>query len=329
MFECIGTIISWIGFVFIIYVVGYFLLERLLAKKFTPPPTGAAILISGAGTGFGKLTSLKMAQMGYNVYSGVLSEEEGDQLKQEFQKQGNTSGGSLTPLILDITNETHVRDALKRLKTDLKDTGLHMLLNNAGIANNGPIELQPINDFKKTFEVNLLGHVHMTQVFIPLMRQVKHPRIVNVTSIAGRVAAARMAAYNASKFALEGVTDCLRRELYSQDFSLSAIEPGFTRTQIISNGLEYAKKMNETVPRELLEKYNLLTFDTDKVSKRILDSAQDPVFVVDAIVHAFTSPTPQTRYLVGKEAKIIALFAWLVPDCVIDQLSARAESMYR
>jgi len=308
----------------VVLVVAFYLLWRFSRKQFPVPPVPSSVLISGAGTGFGRLTSLRLAKLGYTVYSGVISAEEGDKLLEDLKAEvgnSNASAGKIIPLVLDITDRKNVDSVFERLNKDLSATGLQGLVNNAGIGLSAPLEFQPFDDFRKVIEVNLLGHVLMTQTFLPLLRKAKSGRIINIASLAGIAGAPRMSAYAASKFGMEGFSDCLRRELRHLDISVSVIEPGFAKTAIITNGLDYHTRTIQTVPAEVQEAYAFLCpKDHSDVTRKIYDGAMDPSLVVDSIVDAYTSPHPKTRYLVGIFAKIVAVGLWFLPNYAIDWL---------
>jgi len=194
-----------------------------------------------------------------------------------------------------------------------------MLINNAGIAYTGPFELLPFDDFRLVINVNLLGHVRVTQKFLPLIRKVgEGARIVNIASLAGRIASEGFSAYSGSKFAIEAVSDALRRELMHLKISVSTIEPAFARTNIFDNGGKYIDKIWEQASDEQKSVYKAYRTSQSKARKEIIEKADDPKVVVDAIIDACTSPTPKIRYLVCKGAKLLAFLAWFLPDHVMD-----------
>jgi len=297
--------------------------SKFAQRKFPVPLPPSSVLITGADTGFGHMSSLEMARLGYRVFSGVLSEASGEELKRKFSEmKKEVDGGSITPLVFDVTNDQQLSSAFQTLSTELKDSGLQLLLNNAGIARLGPIELVPFTDVRKVVEVNLLGHMRVAQLSLPLMRKAKAPRIVNLTSVAGRVAAPQMSAYNASKFGMEGVTDSMRSELRHLGFSVSAIEPGFIKTPILTSADAQLDKMWEEANEDQKKAYRRYWDGREEAQKTMREKASDPEIVVAAIRHAFTSETPQPRYLVGTDAKIFGFVHWLLPEFIFDHLSS-------
>jgi len=258
-----------------------------------------------------------MAKRGYRVYSGVLSKEGGEKLREKLSEE--KVEGVIIPLLFDITKEEQIEQVFRQLEVELKDSGLHMLINNAGIGFNAPLELLPFKDFRFLIDVNLLGHVRVTQKFLPLIRKVgAGARIVNIASLAGRISSQGFTAYSASKFAIEAVTDALRRELRHLRIAVSAIEPSFAKTNILESGESYINRVWDQTSEELRSVYQTYKARSENGIKEARKQADDPNVVVTAIIHACTSPTPNTRYLVCKGAKFFAFLAWILPDHVMD-----------
>jgi len=291
----------------------------LTSKSFPIPPPGSSVLITGADTGFGRLTSLEMGRLGFRVFAGVLNEASGESILSEFSKLNNKiPGGSITTLVLDVTNEDQLNLAFQRLTLELKDSGLQLLVNNCGIGLPFVFEIQPFRDIRNTLEINLLGHLNVTHKSLPLMRKANAPRIVNLTSLSGKLGTPLFVAYAASKFGMEGVSDCLRRELRHLNFSVSAIEPGFAKTPIVDKFAEYMKRLWDGTNNELKKCYDPIMKNYEKLNDRAITTSMDPNEVVKAIVHALTNPKPKPRYIVGFLAHLSIFLLWLFPDCVVD-----------
>lgn len=202
------------------------------------------------------------------------------------------------------------------------DAGLAGLVNNAGVAVAGPLEFLPPSDFRQQLEVNVTGQVAVTQVFIPLLR-LASGRIINMGSIGGRSATPFLGPYNASKFALEALTDALRMELQPWGISVSIIELGAIATPIWEKSLAEADRMQQKLPAQA---HNLYSRAIDVVSKSAATFAQKGIsanIVAQAVVHALTAKKPKTRYLIGQNARLRTLLNFL-PDRVRDQLILRA-----
>jgi len=187
-----------------------------------------------------------------------------------------------------------------------------------------PLEFQPFQDYVRVISVNLLGHVLVTKSVLPLLRKSPAARIVNISSLAGLIGSASMSCYNASKFGIEGFSDSLRRELAHLNISISLIEPGFAKTAIIGSGTDYlTQKIIPSVPKDVFAAYApILPSDSSQLSKKIYENAFDPELVVDAILDAFTSPKPKTRYCVNWLYQIIAFLNWILPTSAMDMIIA-------
>ena len=182
------------------------------------------VVITGASTGIGEATALYLAKHGWRVYAGVRKQSDADALSA-------SSEGDIRPLILDVTRQEHLETAVRTVSETLKGETLTGLVNNAGIANMGPLAIQPLDDFKAHFEVNVFGLLRASQAFAPLLGMDKTRtgapgRIVNITSVGGRISAPFLGAYTATKHAVEAMTDTLRRELVIFGIDAIAVGPG-------------------------------------------------------------------------------------------------------
>lgn len=188
------------------------------------------VVITGASTGIGEATALYLAKHGWRVYAGVRKQSDADALSA-------SSEGDIRPLILDVTRQEHLEIAVRTVSETLKGETLTGLVNNAGIANMGPLAIQPLDDFKAHFEVNVFGLLRASQAFAPLLGMDKTRtgapgRIVNITSVGGRISAPFLGAYTATKHAVEAITDTLRRELVIFGIDAIAVGPGSVKTPI-------------------------------------------------------------------------------------------------
>jgi NAD(P)-dependent dehydrogenase (short-subunit alcohol dehydrogenase family) len=200
---------------------------------------------------------------------------------------------------------------------------LDALVNNAGIAVTGPVEVLPVDAWRRQLEVNLVAQVAMTRALLPAVLAARG-RIVNVSSIGGRAALPLFGPYAASKFALEAMTDALRRELRATGVKVVAVEPGAIATPIWDKGVAEAEaQMGELTP-EQQRRYGGLIAAVRREAESNAVGALDPGAVATAIVTALTAPRPRTRYLVGREARIQAALARWLPDRAFDALLARA-----
>jgi NAD(P)-dependent dehydrogenase (short-subunit alcohol dehydrogenase family) len=274
-----------------------------------------SVVVTGASTGIGRATALHLASLGFDVYGGVRRETDGERLAAE-------SSGGVTPVILDVADAESIDAASRRVADAIGDAGLHGLVNNAGIAQPSPIEIMPIDTLREQLEVNVIGQVAVTQAFLPLIRRARG-RVVNISSVGGRVASPALGAYAASKFAIEALSDAMRMELHPWGIQVSVIEPGSFGTEIWRRGGEAADSTLERIPEEKRDLYAGLIAAVRRLAQRTQDRGKPPDAVVRAIVHALTASRPRTRYVVGTDARIQVALAGLLPDRGFDALVRR------
>lgn len=277
-------------------------------------PKGA-VVVTGASTGIGRACALRLDRLGFQVFAGVRKDADGKALKKKAK-------GNLTPLRLDVTDDAAITAAAETVEKAVGAEGLLGLVNNAGIAVPGPIEFLPLKDLRTQLDVNVIGQVAVTQAFLPLIRK-GSGRIVNIGSIGGRMATPFQGAYNASKFAMEAVTDSLRMELKPWGIHVSIVEPGNIDTPIWQKGLGQADVLLEKMPAYGRELYDPAVDAARQAAEKSAQAGIPPSAVAKAVVHALTAEKPKTRYVVGTDARIQAVVARLVPDGVKDWLVAR------
>src|SRR5262245_2761932 len=193
------------------------------------------VLVTGASTGIGEATVLHLKTLGFDAIGAVRKDEDAERLE----------GRGVRTVRIDVTDA----DQIAAAREELGDAPLAGLVNNAGIAVAAPIEFLPVERFRQQLEVNLIGQLAVTQAFVPALRRAGG-RIVNVSSIGGRVALPLVSAYNASKFALEGWSDSLRREVRAQGIDVILIEPGGVKTPIWDKSRGVADEMLQDAPAE-------------------------------------------------------------------------------
>lgn len=275
-----------------------------------------SVLITGASSGIGKACALMLDRSGYRVFAGVRKIEAGESLKKE-------SSGNLVPVIIDITDPAQIAAAVKTVENELgPDAGLSGLVNNAGIGVAGPMEFIPLDDLRRQIEVNLVGHVAMTQAFMPLIRKGRG-RIVNIGSGSGRIALPFLGPYAAAKYALEAVTDALRRELKPWNIPVVIIEPGTVKTPIIEKGDQEADRMLAEMPAQAREFYSEEFRAGRMIAKKAVRHAIMPDAVARVVLEALQARRPRTRYAVGPDAAMAVVGSFL-PDRLIDWCLVRA-----
>jgi NAD(P)-dependent dehydrogenase (short-subunit alcohol dehydrogenase family) len=268
------------------------------------------ILVTGASTGIGEATVLHLRELGFVPLAGVRSDEDAERL----------AGSGIRSVKLDVTDQGQV-DAVRN---EVGDSALAGLVNNAGIAVAAPIEFLPIDQLRRQLEVNLIGQVAVTQALLPALRRGRG-RIVNVSSIGGRVALPLLGAYAMSKFALEAFSDSLRRELRSQGVDVIVIEPGGVKTPIWKKGNALADEMGASMTAEGERLYGPIREAMRKETVKIEQVRGMPAReVAELIGTVLTESRPRARYVIGKEAKQRAALAQVLPARVMDRLIGKA-----
>jgi NAD(P)-dependent dehydrogenase (short-subunit alcohol dehydrogenase family) len=278
-------------------------------------------LVTGASTGIGRATALRLAASGWTVLAGVRDEAVGEQLVRDGRAVER-----MLPVRLDVTDAQQIADAAARVdeltgeRGGGSSGGLDALVNNAGIGVGGPVELLSMQDLRRQFDVNVHAQVAVTQAMLPALRRA-HGRIVFLSSVGGRVAMAFTAPYAASKHAIEAFGDALRVELHSSHIQVSLIEPGSVATPIWDKGRAAAERVS--VPEELAAAYGHVPAAMDKVLADTARRGVPPELVAETIERALDSRRMRARYVVGRDAKMMMVVRRLLPDLVFDRLARR------
>jgi NAD(P)-dependent dehydrogenase (short-subunit alcohol dehydrogenase family) len=225
------------------------------------------------------------------VLAGVRADADGDRLRA-------AAGERLEPVTIDVTEQETIAAAAAALG----DEPLHGLVNNAGTALAMPLEFLPLEQLRRQLEVNLVGHVAVTQALLPNLRSVRG-RVVNVGSIAGRSALPFLGAYAASKHALEAVTDVLRVELRPFGIAVTVIEPGTIATPIWRKGGERFQELAAELPPELGELYGKRMAAFREAAAAAGRRAEPADVVAIVVERALTTERPKARYVVGRDAR--------------------------
>jgi NAD(P)-dependent dehydrogenase (short-subunit alcohol dehydrogenase family) len=269
----------------------------------------ATVLVTGAGRGIGRACVAQLARAGFGVIAGVRSEADARAL-------ADPSGSPISTVMLDVTRAEQIAQAADLVRATVGDRGLYGLVNNAGIVVAGPLEFLPLDALRQQLEVNLVGLLGITQALLPDLRRARG-RIVNVSSVNGRVATPFSGAYAASKFALEAVSDALRRELDGA-VDVVVIQPGAFRTDIWTTSRDRATALARSYPEAARHHYGGVLARLAEV--RAPDRAGNPVSVARVVARALTTRRPRPRYVVGADARLGVLAAALLPARWLDAL---------
>jgi short-subunit dehydrogenase len=266
---------------------------------------GNTILVTGASSGIGKATAELLLKEGHTVYCAARRVEKMQQLKE---KGGIVIG-------MDVTDDLSMKNGVNQI---IKEQGrIDVLINNAGYAIYGSVEETTIEDARRQFDVNIFGLARLTQLIIPHMREQQSGKIINVSSMGGKVYTPLGAWYHATKHALEGWSDCLRLELKDFGIDVVIIEPGLIST-------EFGDVMTAPmVERSGNGPYQALTRAVENGVKDSYDkpnSASPPSVIADVISQAVKSKKPKTRYVKGKLAGPILFMRKWLSDRTFDKL---------
>ncbi|HWB68611.1 MAG TPA: SDR family oxidoreductase [Solirubrobacterales bacterium] len=272
-------------------------------------------LLTGASTGIGRATALRLDAEGWRVFAGVRSEADAEALRE-------AGSDRLVPLSLDVTDPAQIVGATERIVAEVGKPGLHGLVNNAGIPSGGAVELLEVGDLRAVLEVNVVGQVAVTQALLPQIRAARG-RVVFVGSINGRLAPPFLSAYAASKHAIEAIGDSLRLEMRPFGVEVAIVEPGAVRTPIWGKARQVGE---ESVAAMSEQQRGLYRAETEALTAAALVNAERgvaPEKVAKGIAHALSARRPRTRYLIGADARAQALLRRLVPDRLRDSLVER------
>jgi NAD(P)-dependent dehydrogenase (short-subunit alcohol dehydrogenase family) len=280
-----------------------------------------AVVVTGVSTGIGRGVAESLTRRGFRVFGSVRSESDGERVRGAL-------GDAFTPLLFDVTDEAAVRAGADRVRHLLSGQTLLGLVNNAGIATPGPVLHQPLADYRKQIEVNLVGAFTVTQAFAPLLgadRTLKGApgRIVNITSLGGKIGSPLLAGYCSAKHGLEGLSESVRRELLMYGIDVIIVGPGAVKTPI----WDKAEAMDTSA-------YARTDYGAamGKLSEFMARGARDglPVERVGNLVHhVLTTRRPRVRYALAPSL----FFDWIVPRTLprrlVDRLFAQRLGMLK
>jgi len=277
-----------------------------------------SIVVTGVSSGIGYGAAKEFVRCGYRVFGSVRKEEDAVRLGDEF-------GESFVPLVFDVTDREAVLRAARRVGELVGADGLAGLVNNAGTAIGGPLKHQPLGDVRAQFEVNVIGLVSVTQALLPLLeRREDRPggpgRILNISSVGGRIAAPFIGAYAGTKHAVEGISDSLRRELLPYGIDVIVIRPGAVRTEIWGKGAAEAGQYAETDYAGAIESFGRYAdglakngFSLEEVGARLRE--------------IFEARRPRTRYAIVPGRFANWTVPTLLPDRWLDRIIARSAGL--
>lgn len=260
------------------------------------------VLVTGASSGIGMETARLLAGKGFTVYGAARRLDRMEALKEHGVK----------PLAMDVTDDASMVTGVEAILSSEKR--IDVLVNNAGYGSYGALEDVPIAEARRQFEVNVFGMARLTQLVLPQMRAQKSGRIINISSVGGRISEPAGAWYHATKFAVEGLSDCLRMELRQFHIDVVVIQPGSIKTEWNTISRENLMKVSgDTAYKDLVRKHVKMMARADVMGS-------GPVVIARVIARAVLARKPKTRYAAGMGAKPILFFRKILPDRAFDRI---------
>src|SRR5262249_48494119 len=273
---------------------------------------GHIVIVTGASAGIGEAAARRLTDEGATL---VISARRPDRL-EAVRQQIESVGGRALAVVGDITS---AEDRERLVQETMREFGrIDGLVNNAGYGQRGPIELVPIEAIRQNFETNLFSLIALTQLVIPIMRKQRSGRIVNISSVAGRVARPLSSIYDATKHALEAISDGLRGELALFGIKVVVIEPGFIITEFLGVANEVARPITE---QDSPYKPFFEAFGAGY--ERMRRMAGRPQDIADLVIKALTVDNPRSRYAAPRHAKLAIMLKRLLPERLFDYVLAR------
>jgi NAD(P)-dependent dehydrogenase (short-subunit alcohol dehydrogenase family) len=268
-----------------------------------------AVVVTGASTGIGRACALMLDRRGFRVFAGVRREDDAKALAAAASER-------LTPLYLDVTDAAAIAAARNLVAGEV-----HGLVNNAGTMTPCPMEYLPVAEFRRQLEVNLIGHLALTQAFLPRLRR-PGGRIVNVSSPAGRLPVPLMASYTAAKHGLVGLSGVMRSELGPAGIHVAVIEPGLIATAMGDKMRHDIETTLDALPDHAVTRYGGALRALAATASRVAAQGAHPDVVAQSILHALTAAKPRAHYPAGPGTRRLLILARLLPERALDRLIA-------
>jgi short-subunit dehydrogenase len=267
--------------------------------------TSKTVLVTGATAGIGRMTALYLAKLGHHVIATGRKLPELAALK--------TEAGSLKldTLPLDVTSAVSIASAVNAVDALTRGRGLDVLVNNAGFGVLGPTSEIGDAEMRRQYETNVFGLMNVTRAFLPKMIERRAGRVVNVSSVGGRITLPYFGVYNSTKYAVESLSDALRYELRPFGIDVSMIEPGIIRTNFEATAVSGLGQFKSTPFAVAVEKY-------EEMSKFANRFASDPIVIAKAIARAVSARRPRARYVAPFSNHMIFAMSSLLPTRVWD-----------
>jgi len=269
------------------------------------------VLVTGASSGIGRATAIEFARRGHTVFAAAR--------RQEVLADLAATNSNIHAVGLDVTDEESVRRAWAEIEAGTRGAGVDVLVNNAGFALAGPVEILGDPDVRRQFGTNVFGLLAVTRAALPAMRQRASGRIINVSSLVGRTTFPGMGVYGATKYAVEALSDAMRQEVAGFGIKVVLIEPGFVAT-----GIGEAADANGGTGRQIPDAYTDMVARGGRYLAAQIAKGIAPEQVAGAIVRAAEHRNPRPRYVVPTSVRPLIAVLTLLPAGLADRVKQRA-----
>ena len=283
--------------------------------------TSKIVLVTGSTAGIGRMTALHLAQAGHHVIASGRKVGELAKLKAE------AAGLKLDTLVLDVTDAASIANAVGEVDAITNGHGLDVLVNNAGFGLLGPTAEISDAEMRRQYDTNVFGLMSVTRAFLPKMRERRSGRIVNVSSVGGRITLPFFGVYNSTKYAVESLSDALRYELKAWNIDVTLIEPGVIRTNFEATALSNLDQFSQSAYAPAMAK-------VDELSKKMDRFASNPIVIARAIARAVRVRRAPARIVAPRSNSLVLMLSSIMPTRVWDwsmrklgYLSSRALSV--
>lgn len=270
------------------------------------------IVVTGASSGIGRATAQRLARDGFQVLAGVRNNDDAKKI----------AGPNVEPVIVDITQLDTLKALVNRIATDLQQRALRAIVNNAGIGINAPVETAPLDEWRRQFEVGVIGQVAVIQALMPALLAGKG-RIVNIGSIGGRIASPGFCPYSAAKFAMEAVNDGLRREMEPYGLKVVMITPGGVSTSMTASGVATMDRLAALMTPQQHARHDKLISAVKRMAIDWEENGERPETAAAVISRAIRTGNPRVRYTVGSDAAMLNMLVRFMPERTLDGMLRR------
>lgn len=269
---------------------------------------GKVALVTGASSGIGEATALKLKALGYTVYGAA----------RRIDRMRHLEKAGIEVLAMDVTDDASMQAGVDKIVAE--EGRIDVLVNNAGYGSYGAVEDVPMVEARAQFEVNVFGAVRLIQLVLPHMREQRSGKIVNITSMGGKIHTPLGAWYHGTKFALEAISDCLRMEVAPFGIDVVVIEPGGIKTEWAGIAAEKLRETSGQGPYAAQAK----AMAQSMVGEASVKRQSPPQLIADTIAKAMTAKKPKTRYAVGFGAKPMIFMRGILSDRAFDGMMRMA-----